>query len=295
MTGEAAPPAVQDRRAGVLGSPIRHSLSPALHRAAYGALGLAWDYRAYQVDEGGLASFLHGLDQSWAGLSLTMPLKRAVIPLLDEVSPLGVSVEAVNTVLFDRGAGPRGGPGEVRRRGENTDMPGMVAALRERGVAGVTSAAVLGGGATAASAVAAVREVCAGEITVYVRGAERAAEMHRVAERLEQAVRIASWHMAAGALRAELVVSTTPAGATDDLAPGLGPGPGVLFDVVYDPWPTRLAAGWTAAGGVVVSGLDLLVHQAVLQVELMTGITPAPLAVMRAAGERELAARAAPA
>ena len=176
------PSAGPSGRAAVLGSPIRHSLSPALHRAAYGALGLDWDYQAYEVGEAALPAFLAGLedqDAPWAGLSLTMPLKRAVLPLLDEVSPLAEAVEAANTVVFDRpDPGQGGGAGAgARRRGENTDVPGMVAALRERGVDRVGAAAVLGGGATASSAVAALREVCAGEITVYARGPGRAAEL----------------------------------------------------------------------------------------------------------------------
>ncbi|MGH3345225.1 MAG: shikimate dehydrogenase, partial [Carbonactinosporaceae bacterium] len=126
------------RRAAVLGSPVAHSLSPELHRAAYAALGLAWSYDAIDVDGQRLPAFLDGLDESWAGLSLTMPLKRAVIPLLDEVSGVARDVEAVNTVTFPPAPGVARG-----RAGHNTDVPGMVAALRERGVRQVASAAVL--------------------------------------------------------------------------------------------------------------------------------------------------------
>jgi shikimate dehydrogenase len=270
------------RRAAVLGSPVAHSLSPVLHRAAYDQLGLHdWTYERYEVDEAGLASFLGGTDERWAGLSLTMPLKRAVIPLLDEISPTAESVEAANTVVF-RGR---------RLIGDNTDIPGMVAALRERGIARVEHAAVLGAGATASSALAALARICTGEVVAYVRSEARAAEMRQWGERLDVEVRTADWADAARALHAPLVIATTPAGTTDALSSAVPERPATLFDVLYDPWPTELAARWSAYGGAVVSGLDLLVHQAVLQVEQMTGRRPAPVEAMRKAGEHALADR----
>ncbi len=267
----------------MLGSPIAHSLSPVLHRAAYRELGLDdWSYGRFEVDEAALAGFVGELDASWAGLSLTMPLKRAVIPLLDEVTDTAASVEAVNTVVFTE---------DGRRIGDNTDIPGMIAALRERGVEKVDSAAVLGAGATASSALAALARVCSGPVTAYVRSEARAEEMRGWGERLGVDVRTASWDEAAEAFAAPLVIATTPAGTTDALAGAVPDAPGTLFDVLYDPWPTRLAAAWTARGGRILGGLDLLVHQAVLQVEQMTGRAPGPLAAMRTAGERALAER----
>ncbi|MFJ6318369.1 shikimate dehydrogenase [Streptomyces californicus] len=276
-------PSVEARRAAVLGSPIAHSLSPVLHRAAYAELGLEhWSYDRFEVDEAALPGFVDGLDASWAGLSLTMPLKRAVIPLLDEISATAASVEAVNTVVFTEDGG---------RVGDNTDIPGMIAALRERGVDKVESAAVLGAGATASSALAALAAVCAGPVTAYVRSPERAAEMRGWGERLGVDVVTADWADGAEALGAPLVIATTPAGATDALTGSVPEAPGILFDVLYEPWPTELASAWSARGGAVVGGLDLLVHQALLQVEQMTGRTPAPLSAVRHAGEAALAAR----
>ncbi|WP_030774456.1 MULTISPECIES: shikimate dehydrogenase [unclassified Streptomyces] len=270
-------------RAAVLGSPIEHSLSPVLHRAAYQELGLDdWSYDRFEIDEAGLPEFVAGLGPEWAGLSLTMPLKRAIIPLLDGVSDTAASVETVNTVVFTE---------DGRRLGDNTDIPGIVAALHERGVEKVSSAAILGAGATASSALAALARICSGEVTAYVRSAARADEMRQWGERLGVPVRTADWSQAAEALSAPLVIATTPAGTTDALAASVPEGAGTLFDVLYDPWPTALAAAWSGQGGQVVGGLDLLVHQAVLQVERMTGRTPGPLAAMRAAGERALAAR----
>ncbi|MFJ9549626.1 shikimate dehydrogenase [Streptomyces erythrochromogenes] len=263
-------------RAAVLGSPIEHSLSPVLHRAAYQELGLVdWSYDRFEIDEAALPGFVSGLGPEWAGLSLTMPLKRAVIALLDGVSDTAASVEAVNTVVLTE---------DGRRLGDNTDIPGIVAALHERGVEKVSSAAILGAGATASSALAALSRICTGEVTAYVRSSARADEMRQWGERLGVAVRTADWSEAAGALRAPLVIATTPAGATDELAAAVPDAPGTLFDVLYDPWPTALAAAWSQRGGNLLGGLDLLVHQAVLQVEQMTGRSPAPLEVMRRAG-----------
>lgn len=147
-------------RAAVLGSPIAHSLSPVLHNAAYRALGLDdWEYGRFELDEAGLPDFLAGLAPgTWAGFSLTMPLKRAVIPLLDEVSETALAVDAVNTLVFEA---------DGRRTGDNTDVLGLVAALRERGIERVPSAAVLGAGATASSALAALARLGAEQITVY--------------------------------------------------------------------------------------------------------------------------------
>ncbi|MCX4524840.1 MULTISPECIES: shikimate dehydrogenase [unclassified Streptomyces] len=270
-------------RAAVLGSPIEHSLSPVLHRAAYQELGLVdWSYDRFEIDEAALPDFVAGLGAEWAGLSLTMPLKRAIIPLLDGISDTAASVEAVNTVVFTE---------DGRRLGDNTDIPGIVSALHERGVEKVPSAAILGAGATASSALAALARICTGEVTVYVRSDARADEMRQWGERLGVPVRTADWSRAAEALSAPLVIATTPAGTTDALAADVPDGAGTLFDVLYDPWPTALAAAWSQHGGKLIGGLDLLVHQAVLQVERMTGRPSAPLAAMRAAGEAALRAR----
>ncbi|MEU8714425.1 MULTISPECIES: shikimate dehydrogenase [unclassified Streptomyces] len=277
------PRGAEARRAAVLGKPIAHSLSPVLHRAAYDELGLTgWSYERFEVDETALPGFLGRLGPEWAGLSLTMPLKRAVIPLVDEISETAASVDAVNTVVLAE---------DGRRLGDNTDIPGMVAALREHGIEQVETAAVLGAGATASSALAALARICTGEVVAYVRSEERAAEMRHWGERLDVEVRTADWADAEQALHAPLVIATTPAGTTDALAAAVPERPATLFDVLYHPWPTTLAARWSMAGGAVVGGLDLLVHQAVLQVEQMTGMSPAPVDVMRRAGEKALAER----
>ncbi|MGH9004635.1 MAG: shikimate dehydrogenase family protein, partial [Acidimicrobiia bacterium] len=165
------------RRCAVLGSPIAHSLSPVLHRAAYEALGLdGWEYTGVECDEARLPGLLAGLDDSWVGLSLTMPLKRAVLPLLDEVSPLAASVRAVNTVL--RHAPSAGLPvgGRSRLTGDNTDVPGMASLLADQAYAGEDGVMVLGGGATACAALAALAQRGASGVELRVREASRAQE-----------------------------------------------------------------------------------------------------------------------
>ncbi|MQA85434.1 MAG: shikimate dehydrogenase [Streptosporangiales bacterium] len=271
-------------RAAVLGSPIAHSLSPVLHRAAYATLGLDWTYEAIECDEERLAKFLDSLDRSWAGLSLTMPLKRAVLPLLDEVSGAATAVGGANTVVFREG----------RRVGHNTDVGGMVDALRDGGVRGVGSAAVLGAGATACSTLAALRDLGLTGVDVLARNPSRARDLLAAADRLGVSVRLHPWDTLTELLPTELLVSTVPSGAADGVAPvvaGRTRPCETLFDVVYDPWPTKLATAAQAAGCRVVGGLSLLVRQAARQAELMTGLVPAPVEAMRDAGEEALRRR----
>jgi len=266
------------RRAAVLGSPIAHSLSPALHRAAYAELGLDWTYDAIEVGEGGLADFLAGLDDTWAGFSVTMPLKPEALDLARMRSSVAGEADGANTLL----------PLGVGWSAENTDVPGLVAALDEAAVPRVGSAAVLGTGATAWSAVVALRRRGVVDLTLSARNAERA-ERLRTGGLLGVPTRVLAWGDRR-ALEAPLVIATVPKGASDLFVAQVPSNPGVLFDVVYDPWPTPLAAAWAERGGTVIGGLDLLVHQAVLQVELMTGRSPS-VAALRAAGLAELAAR----
>ena len=271
------------RRAAVLGSPIAHSLSPVLHRAAYARLGLTgWTYGRHEVDEAALPGFLDGLDRdgTWAGLSLTMPLKRAVIPLLDETDPTAEAVNAVNTLIFR----PDGS-----RYGTNTDVTGLTAALHERGVTALSGAAILGAGATAGSALAALSDLVKSPITIYLRNPAKLAEFDTLVSHFGLELDPRPWSEAAEAADFELVINTTPAGAADALAEQLPAQVGTLFDVLYHPWPTPLAAAWSHRGGAVLGGQDLLVHQAVRQVELMTGIegrAPEILSAMREALEK---------
>jgi shikimate dehydrogenase len=268
----------------VLGAPIAHSLSPVLHNAAYAALGLdGWAYEAIECDEARLPGLLGSLGPGWSGLSLTMPLKRAVLPLLDWAEPLVGEVGGANTVLFRDG----------RRLGFNTDVPGMTAALAEAGVTAAPGALVLGAGATACAALAALRALGARRVAVAVRSAATAGPLLGVAARLGLDARLVPFGAQDASLARHLLISTVPAAAAAGYAGRVTSGalaPAAIMDVIYHPWPTTLAAAAQAAGIPVASGFSLLLHQAAGQVQLMTG-RDAPVAAMRAAGQAALAAR----
>lgn len=277
---------VESRQCGVLGDPIEHSLSPVLHRAAFTELGLDWGYAAHRVDEPALPAFIDGLDASWRGLSLTMPLKRAVLPLATQVSELAQLVGAANTLVLTRVD-----DGSAQRAADNTDVGGAQAALRAAGLETVTAATIRGGGATAASTLVALAGLGARTVQLAVRSPERAAETLAVAARLGSRVDVQCVPLDATAI-GEVVVSTIPAAAQDDRLVAADTGADLVFDVIYDPWPTPVAAAAAERGQPVVSGLDLLVHQAALQCTAFTGM-PAPFAAMMAAGRAALADRSA--
>ncbi len=266
------------RRCGVFGDPVSHSLSPVLHRAAYAATGLDWQYDARQVPAGTLAEVVGSLGPQWRGLSLTMPLKREALPLAIDVSAAARLAGAANTLLRRD---------DLTWSADNTDIGGARAALAEHGVTAPTSATILGGGATAASTGLALCDLGAREVRLLVRSIDRAAETAAVlrSHPARPAVVVDGLD---GAVSGEVVVSTIPAGAQDAGLVARCADVPVVFEVRYDPWPTPLAA--SADGRVLVSGLDLLVHQAALQFALFTGLD-APLDAMRAAGLQALAAR----
>jgi shikimate dehydrogenase len=270
-------------RCAGLGDPVEHSLSPALHRAAYVALGLDWTYDAVRVPSGGLAAYVEGLGPQWRGLSLTMPLKREVVPLLTSQDRWTEVSGVANTVLLDADGG---------RHGLNTDVPGAEAAVAEATDQTLRRALVLGGGATAASVLLALAERGLEQATLAVRDEARAADTIAAVGRHPRApeVSVVALDDLAG-VTADIVVSTIPSTAQSDAVVAATRDAPVVFDVVYDPWPTPLAASAVADGRTVVGGLDLLVWQAVDQVRAMTGRFDVPVAAMRAAGEAGLAER----
>jgi shikimate dehydrogenase len=271
------------RRAAVLGLPVAHSLSPAMHDAGYAAAGLTgWQYTAVDCAEAELADFVAGLDDSWAGLSLTMPLKEVALAVADTVDPLAAALGAANTLV----------PGPTGWTAYNTDAPGITDALRAGGASRVARLAILGGGGTARAALSAAFDLGA-EVTAYVRRPEAGEELRPVAHALGVPMTVETWGRAADAAAYDVVVSTVPKGGADALAVAAWAPPTVVFDVVYDPWPTALAAAAERAGCAVVSGLDLLLAQGVRQFELFTG-QPAPVQAMRAALAEAAAAREAP-
>lgn len=276
--------------AAVIGSPIAHSLSPVIHRAAWERLGLAgdWEYRSAEVDRGGLGAFIAGLDPQCRGLSVTMPCKQAVMPLMDVVDPLAAAVGAMNTVV----------PGAGVLTGFNTDVHGITTAIAEaraaRGLGPARSACVLGARATASSALAALGALGVTRTTVVARRFSGPGSVVAAAARMGvgiDQVLIGDTARAGAALAADIVVSTLPAGAADPLAALVRPGGHqCLLDVVYAPRDTALRRAFEAGGAVIAEGTEMLIHQGAQQVRLMTGRDP-DTGVMRAALEAEVASR----
>ncbi|MEH0938276.1 shikimate dehydrogenase [Micromonospora psammae] len=262
-------------RAAVVGKPIAHSLSPVIHNAGYAAAGLTgWSYTRIECAAAELPDLVGGLGPEWAGLSVTMPGKEAALAVADEAAPVAAAVGAANTL--------------VRRPdgswyADNTDVAGMVEVLTAAGVTPGATVTVLGAGGTARAALAAAARLGATSVAVVARRAVAVDELRPVATAVGVELTPVAWEHATAWTGADVVVSTVPKGVADPLAGTVHWRPStVLFDALYDPWPTPLAASALAAGCRVVSGLDLLLAQAVGQFERFTGV-PAPVEAMRAA------------
>lgn len=277
--------------AAVIGSPIEHSLSPVIHRAAWAQIGIdGWEYHRLEQDADSLPRFIGGLGGDCAGLSVTMPCKQAVMPLLDAIDPLASAVGAVNTVVPSSGV----------LAGFNTDVTGISSAIRracsQADRALPTSAVVLGARATASSALAALGELGIVTSTVAARRFGGPGSVVAASSRLGVSIDQVLWSDRDAVLRAisgaDLVISTLPAGVADPLAEHMTVREGqILLDVVYSPRETALRSAFERNGGIVAEGTDMLVFQAAAQVQLMTSRTP-KTDVMRGALEAELARRA---
>jgi shikimate dehydrogenase len=265
-------------RLAVLGSPIKHSRSPLLHRAAYRQLGLEWSYEAVEVTAGSLAMFLSSLGPKWRGLSLTMPLKHEVLPFLDDTDRVAQLTGSVNTVRLCRVNG-RG-----TLSGYNTDVAGLVRALAEVGITHAARVTLLGAGATAASALVAAAELGAEFVTVLMRDAPKAQALIELGRSLGVVVELQEFggptdESSRATAASDLVISTLPGGTilTKPLPQELRER-SVLFDVAYSPWPSAVASSWQDAGGTVVNGIGMLLHQALIQVRVfVTGDPFEPL------------------
>lgn len=265
------------RRAAVLGKPVEHSLSPVLHEAAYRALGLdGWSYERVEMDADGLPGFVDGLGEEWAGLSVTMPGKRAALDFAAEATPRAVAAGAANTLVRRESGG---------WLADCTDVDGVVGALRTAGgyraEPGAT-ALVLGAGGTAAAAVVGLAALGVRAVDLVVREPSRAAETVESAKKAGLDVEVRRWSeadFAALVAKAAVVVSTVPPAAVAPIVDALA-GASCLLDVIYHPWPTPLAEAVSARGGRLATGLDMLLHQAFGQVELFTGLS-APREAMR--------------
>lgn len=254
------------RRLAVWGDPVAHSRSPVVHAAAYARLGLHWAYDRRQVGADAFAETLGGLDESWRGISCTMPLKEAAFAAAVVRDRSAQLTGAANTLLL-------GEPGGIR--GFNTDVGGIVRAFAGAGVSSIDCGRVIGAGATAASALVALSEMGARRVDVIARRPEQVAALQALAGRLGIALASASFDEPAVPV-ADVTVGTLPAG-TDlalQLADPLALDGGVLLDAAYAPWPTALAAAFIRNGSTPISGLEMLLHQALLQVRLFVGGDP---------------------
>jgi shikimate dehydrogenase len=304
MSAEPLRTARRCLRCLVLGSPVEHSLSPVLHRAAYAALGLDWTYDADEVVVAHLGNYVHGLGPDVQGLSLTMPLKVAAVDLCAEVSATGGLLRSVNTMVRRP---------DLEWAGHNTDVPGVVTALTEAGVDSVGSAVIVGSGATAASALAAVSALGAAKAMVLARTPDKASRLVDIGAALDISVSVGPLAAAPGSTAgstagaaagsdagagagavdasADVLISTIPPDAQAAYASRLAELAPVVFDVIYHPARTPLLAAAEEGGTRTVPGFALLLHQAARQVELMTGCSEAPVEAMRTAGLAALATR----
>ncbi|AAS03397.1 shikimate dehydrogenase [Mycobacterium avium subsp. paratuberculosis] len=271
MSSTAPPASAGPRRAAVLGKPIGHSKSPQLHLAAYRALGLHdWTYERIECDADQLPGVVGGFGPEWVGVSVTMPGKFAALRFADERTEQARRVGSANTLVRTA----------TGWRADNTDIDGVAGAL------GAASgwALVCGSGGTAPAAVAGLAQLGVAGITVVARNPDKAARLVRLGDELGVPTRFCALDgagLADEVAAAEVLVSTLPAEVAERYAGTLAR-VGVLLDAVYDPWPTPLAAAVSAAGGRVISGMQMLLHQAFAQVEQFTGL-PAPREAMTCA------------
>jgi shikimate dehydrogenase len=261
------------RRAAVVGSPVAHSLSPVLHGAAYRALGLiGWSYERVEADAAALPGLVSSLDESWVGLSVTMPGKQVALSFATDATARALAVGAANTLVRL----------ESGWRADCTDVDGVVGALRAAGFAGSGYGVVLGAGGTACAAVAGLADLGLSQAYEVAREPARAEQVVRCASKLGLPVEVLRWASAPWetlAAGSAVLVNTVPAAGVEPHLAELSLAPCVL-DVIYHPWPTPLAAAVDTRGGLLASGLDMLLHQAFGQVEQFTG-RPAPRAAMR--------------
>lgn len=260
-------------RAALLGSPVAHSLSPVLHRAAYRAMALDGEYEAIEIVASDLAQFIASRDESWTGFSLTMPLKEEVLRVADSVDPLVLQIQSANTLIR----------AESGWHALTTDVSGFQRALTAHGVTQYENVLIIGAGATARAAAAACDEF-GRHLVVINRSVKREEAMRGSVQRA--VVSFINWSDELP--QVDLVINTTPAGVADVFVTQFTARPrSVFFEALYHPWPTSLLAHWRALGGEVIDGLDLLVQQGIDQVALMSkhSVNREELApILRAAG-----------
>lgn len=248
-------------KAAVLGYPISHSLSPVLHTKAFELLGIAGSYEAIEVESGGLSEFLKTRGQSFDYLSLTMPLKEEALVIADdlviEIDDLALRIQSVNT-LVRKGSG---------WSATSTDGSGFIKALASAGYDNFNSVLILGAGGTARAIAGALDEI-AEDVVIMGRSVRRNAGIAACFTNVSP--EFLSWDDQIDLRNFDLIINTTPSGAADLVAENIpSKVEGLLFDVLYKPWPTLIARRWSDAGGKVISGLELLLYQGIDQINLV--------------------------
>ena len=247
-------------KGAVLGSPISHSLSPQLHTLAYERLGVEADYSRYEVKSGELSDFL-ATNTELNSLSLTMPLKEEALLIADNVSEISSQIQSGNTL--------------IKQNGEwnltSTDVDGFNEAIKSNQVSIDQTVLVIGSGATARAFVAscnADNRILGGQVHVIHRSPDRQKYMQAAAPDLELVFH--KWDSFSLVNEMSLVVNTTPAGVADAFVEFVDKPRGVFFEALYNPWPTRLFEEWISKGAETIDGIDLLVHQAISQIEIFS-------------------------
>lgn len=247
---------IQLINAAVLGSPIAHSLSPLIHSLAYEYLGLTAHYEAIEVKAGALTKFLNQTDKNC--LSLTMPLKEEAMKVTDVISDVATRISCGNTLSLNEGVWSL----------TSTDVSGFDNALRMHGIDTVDSVLIIGAGATARAAIASVSAITK-SVSVVSRNSEREAAINKASG---INVSYLPWKLTDEINDADLVINTTPNQAADFFLSGIDKPRGTLFEVLYHPWPTAISRAWSETQAQVIDGLDLLIHQAIAQVEIFSGV-----------------------
>lgn len=252
----------------VVGNPISHSKSPALHSAAYAALGLDWKYSSHTVEQGTLLNFVDGLNETWRGLSVTMPLKSEAFDLSASRDSHATYTEAVNTLAFSYNSGHR------VIRGYNTDVYGIVSSLSARGGFDTNHASLIGGGATALSALVALKDLGFQSVSLVLRDIAKADQLIGLSRALGLDIDVVDFSGMNSCDRADVAISTIPGSAEIQLELLPRKKDAVLLDVAYDVWPSPRSISWNEMGGTSVSGLSMLAFQALKQVRIFTSNAP---------------------
>lgn len=257
----------------MIGSPITHSKSPLLHRAAYTELGLDWSYEAVEVGEGDFDSFVQALDSGWRGLSVTMPHKENAFNFADSTDSFAEYTGVVNTLAFSRANGYR------TSHGYNTDVFGITSAISSAESRDFQHGCIIGGGATARSAIVALDLLGVDSITIAVRNQSKSQELLNLGHRLGRDLNVVPLNALDIVPVADVVVSTIPGSSDVSLKELNRSEHATLLDVAYDVWPSPRAMAWLHLDGHAISGLSMLAYQALMQVRIFVAGTPdGPLA-----------------